>query len=170
MGEVFWKSSLQFLVVKENKHQTKQSFIKTLNNSIQMDLKGKQIFRVGNAAGFGWKQGIQTKKNKIMNLLRKINRHIKLIGEKIKRGIFRKQGKLPRVLSRGTVCIWWLEAAPSENRHWQWAPEQRQAGPLLWLSGRIKSWMPRNQVLDAEVTSVSGLHQNCRTKWSGFLA
>lgn len=79
-----------------------------------------------------------------MNLLRKINRHIKLIGEKIKRGIFRKQGKLPRVLSRGTVCIWWLEAAPSENRHWQWAPEQRQAGPLLWLSGRIKSWIPRS--------------------------
>lgn len=79
-----------------------------------------------------------------MNLLRKINRHIKLIGEKIKRGVFRKQGKLPRVLSRGTVCIWWLEAAPSENRHWQWAPEQRQAGPLLWLSGRIKSWMPRS--------------------------
>lgn len=79
-----------------------------------------------------------------MNLLRKINRHIKLIGEKIKRGVFRKQGKLPRVLSRGTVCTWWLEAAPSENRHWQWAPEQRQAGPLLWLSGRIKSWMPRS--------------------------
>lgn len=62
-----------------------------------MDLKGKQIFRVENAAGFGWKQGIQTtkKRNEIMNLLRKINRHIKLIGEKIKRGFSENKASFP---------------------------------------------------------------------------
>lgn len=42
--------------MKENKHQTKQDFIKTINNSMQMDLKSKQIFRVWGTAGFGWKQ------------------------------------------------------------------------------------------------------------------
>lgn len=50
---VFWKRSPRFLVMKENKPQTKQDFIKPINNSMQMDLKSKQIFRVWSMAGFG---------------------------------------------------------------------------------------------------------------------
>ena len=42
--------------MKENKHQTKQDFIKTINNSMWKDLKSKQIFRVCSTAGFEWKQ------------------------------------------------------------------------------------------------------------------
>jgi hypothetical protein len=70
-----------------------------------MDLKGKQIFRVGNAAGFGWKQGIQTqKRNEIMNLLRKINRHRKLIGEKIKRKFSENTASFPGSEQRHAAC------------------------------------------------------------------
>lgn len=63
-----------------------------------MDLKGKQIFRIGNAAGFGFETGNtnnKKKRNKIVNLLRKINRHIELIGEKIKWWFLENKASFP---------------------------------------------------------------------------
>lgn len=42
----FWflASLPRFLVIKENKHQTQQNVIKTINNSMQMSFKSKQNF------------------------------------------------------------------------------------------------------------------------------
>lgn len=93
---------------------------------MQMDLKSKQIFRVWNAAGFGWKQrgNINRKKrNEIMNLLRKINRHIKLIGKKIQREHWESKASFPEL--RTVACCLDLltksfpQGAAAEHRHQQ---------------------------------------------------
>lgn len=47
----------------------------------------------------------QKKRNKIMNLLRKINRHIKLIGEKIKREFSENKASFPGSEQRRAACI-----------------------------------------------------------------
>ena len=106
--------------MKENKHQTKQDFIKPINNSMQMDLKSKQIFRVW-SNGRVWVETEgeykQKKRNEIMNLLRKINRHIKLIEKKIKREHSENKASFPEFCVMARCLGPTTKGIPSESHH-----------------------------------------------------
>lgn len=52
-----------------------------------------------------YKQKKKKKRNEIMNLLRKINRHIKLIGEKIKREFSENKASFPGSEQSHAACI-----------------------------------------------------------------